>query len=97
VPTASRDLPKATVPSVIRVARQQGLAVGDEETRAGMCCHGAPIFDAGGHQAVAAVALSMMKTNSPPPGAERIELAARTVHQLARLMSHRLGMLPGGR
>ena len=78
----------------LEVARNQGFALDDEEAREGMCCYGAPIFDASGRQAVAAVALSMMKTAGTLRGGE---LAARTVHELAELMSHRLGMIPGGR
>lgn len=81
----------------LAVARQQDFAVDDEETRAGMCCYGAPVFDASGHQAVAAVALSMMKSSSTPSSADRVSLAARTVHELAKLMSRRLGMIPGAK
>ena len=77
----------------LEVTRTQGFALDDEETREGMCCYGAPIFDASGSQAVAAVALSMMKTARSRRGAN---LAAKTVHELAKLMSHRLGMIPGG-
>ncbi len=74
----------------LEAARTRGYAVDDEETREGMCCYGAPVFDATGRQAVAAVALSMMKT----AGATRVgELAVETIHELAELMSHRLGMI----
>jgi DNA-binding IclR family transcriptional regulator len=76
----------------LEVARAKGYAVDDEETREGMCCYGAAVFDATGQQGVAAVALSMMKT----AGSLRMaELAVKTIHELAELMSHRLGMLPG--
>jgi IclR family transcriptional regulator, blcABC operon repressor len=74
------------------VARAQGYAVDHEETREGMCCYGAPVFDATGQQAVAAVALSTMKSTGSTRAAE---LAVKTVHELARLMSHRLGMMHG--
>ena len=74
----------------LEAARTRGYAVDDEETREGMCCYGAPVFDATGRQAVAAVALSLMKT----AGAARVgELAVETIHELAELMSHRLGMI----
>lgn len=72
--------------------RREGYAVDDEETREGMCCHGAPVFDSTGRQAVAAVALSMMKTAGS--NGEN-NLAVKTIHELAELMSHRLGMMPG--
>lgn len=76
----------------LAIARDRGYAVDDEETREGMRCYGAPIFDASGQQAVAAVALSGMKADQAR-GAERVVGA---VHELAELMSHRLGMIPGG-
>lgn len=73
--------------------RSSGYAIDDEETREGMRCYGAPVFDATGRQAVAAVALSMMK---PTTAARAGDIAVGTVHELAELMSHRLGMIPGG-
>lgn len=76
----------------LKTARAQGYAVDDEETQAGMCCHGAPVFDAAGRQAVAAVALSMMKTAG---SAHAADIAVKTIHELAELMSHRLGMISG--
>lgn len=85
----SRTSLKALLADLATV-RAHGYAVDDEETREGMCCHGAPVFDATGRQAVAAVALSMMKTaNASRDGG----LAVRTVHELAELMSRRLGMM----
>ncbi len=84
---------KSLLPN-LETARKNGFAVDDEEAREGMLCYGAPIFDASGRQAVAAVALSMMKTAG---AARAADLAAKTVHELAELMSHRLGMIPGGK
>ena len=87
----SRNSVKALL-SDLEAVRGQGYAVDDEETREGMCCYGAPVFDATGRQAVAAVALSMMKS----AGSTRMaDLAVKTIHELAELMSHRLGMIPG--
>lgn len=77
----------------LEAARARGYAVDDEETREGMCCYGAPIYDVTGRQAVAAVAVSMTKTTGAGRGAE---LALKTINELAELMSHRLGMIPGG-
>ncbi len=87
----SRSSLKALLADLASV-RARGYAVDDEETREGMCCYGAPVFDATGRQAVAAVALSTMKTAS---SARVAELAVKTIHELAELMSHRLGMIPG--
>lgn len=76
----------------LKTARERGYAVDDGETREGMCCFGAPVFDATGQQAVAAVALSAMKNTESVRAAEQ---AAETIHELAELMSHRLGMIAG--
>lgn len=74
------------------IARKRGYALDAEETREGMCCYGAPIFDASGSQAVAAVALSTMKAGQTR-GTDHLVGA---IFELAELMSHRLGMIPVG-
>ncbi len=67
--------------------RRQGYAVDREETRQGMVCIGAPIFDATGSHAVAAVAVSTLAIQA---AGHLAELAA-SVSELARLLSRRLG------
>jgi DNA-binding IclR family transcriptional regulator len=44
--------------------RRRGFSIDDEETARGMACIGAPIFAAGRHQAVGAVAISLVKSAS---------------------------------
>jgi DNA-binding IclR family transcriptional regulator len=75
----------------LRQAAAQGHAVDDEETRHGMVCIGAPIFSAASAAAVAAVAVSLPKSTL---NAERRATAIRTVTDLARHISHRLGARP---
>lgn len=72
-------------------ARLRGYAVDDEETRAGMCCIGAPVFDASGSYAIAAVAVSTLKRDAEP-GHDQPEIAA--VLQFSRVLSKRLGAQP---
>jgi DNA-binding IclR family transcriptional regulator len=71
----------------LQAVRSRGYAIDDEEVREGMTCIGAPIFDASGHNAVAAVAVSALKTRS----AGQIESLAAAVTKLAALLSRRLG------
>jgi IclR family transcriptional regulator, blcABC operon repressor len=67
-------------------ARRRGYAVDNEETRIGMVCFGAPVFDAtAGRMAVAAVGLSMPKAALDPAA------AVRTVRDVAAALSKRLG------
>ncbi len=68
--------------------RARGYAIDDQETREGMMCIGAPGFDASGSQAVAAVAVSMLKY---PGDAHQFDSATRTVREIARVLSRRLG------
>ena len=72
----------------LREAVALGYAVDDEETRLGMVCIGAPIFDAGSHEAVAAVAVSLPKSTVT---AKRKTLAIQTVKHMAAHLSQRLG------
>jgi DNA-binding IclR family transcriptional regulator len=69
-------------------ARKRGYAVDDEETGEGMLCFGAPVFDSKSGEAVAGVAVSMLKTAANP---RQRELAAQAVKQMAQALSKRLG------
>ncbi len=71
-------------------ARECGYALDDEETREGMICIGAPVFDASKSQAIAAVAVSMLKY---PGDAEKFRLAADVVREFAGVLSKRLGAI----
>lgn len=69
-------------------ARRRGFAVDEEETRTGMVCLGAPVFDAPGGAAVAGVAVSLLKAEATRA---KKALAAEAVLRLASLLSSRLG------
>ena len=89
-----RRLTRHGVASVAALLRQldevraQGYAVDDEETAEGMICFGAPVFAARAEAAVAAVAVSAIK--SALGARERAELVG-AVRELARRMSAELG------
>jgi IclR family KDG regulon transcriptional repressor len=94
-----RPLPQATPHTVrdldalraqLRLARERGHAVNQEEWRLGVIGLGAPVFDAHGH-AVAAVGLSAPAARM---GAGRIEALAVQVMATARAIGTALG---GGR
>jgi DNA-binding IclR family transcriptional regulator len=72
----------------LRVVAALGYAVDDEETRLGMVCIGAPIFGAGSHEAVAAVAVSLPKATVT---VKRKALAIQTMKHMAEHLSERLG------
>ncbi len=90
-------LPRLTRHSVGSVAallrqlaefRVRGYAVDDEETAEGMHCFGAPVFAAGRGQAVAAVAVSLIKAST---GARRRDEVVTAIRELAARVSQRLG------
>lgn len=72
----------------LQATRIRGYAIDDEETREGMCCFGAPVFDSSGSYAIAAVAVSTLKrpgdSGDKPP-------VMRAVLEFARVLSKRLG------
>lgn len=74
--------------SDLHEVRQNGYAIDDEEVREGMCCIGAPVFDASGSYAIAAVAVSTLKR---PDDEQREHPAVRAVLELSRVLSKRLG------
>jgi len=72
----------------LSLARKLGFAQDREETRAGMCCIGAPVFDTSRRQAIAAVAISLVRIEFDSP--KRIATIAR-VREIAAHLSARLG------
>ena len=72
----------------IETIRQTGCAVDDEETADGMRCYGAPIHAAGRSEAVAAVAVSLIKASATP---KRISETTTAIRVLAARLSERLG------
>jgi IclR family transcriptional regulator, blcABC operon repressor len=73
----------------LALVRRRGYAVDNEETRIGMICIGAPVFEAGARgTAVAAVGLSMPKAALD---AEQSAAAIRAVRDVAAALSKRLG------
>ena len=93
----SRPLPRLTRHSVGSIAsllrqleqfRTQGHAVDDEETAEGMHCFGAPVFAAGRSEAVAAVAVSLIKAST---SARRRDEVVAAIRELAARVSQRLG------
>ncbi|MCX7171770.1 MAG: IclR family transcriptional regulator, partial [Proteobacteria bacterium] len=72
----------------LQTTRLRGYAIDDEETREGMCCFGAPVFDASGNHAVAAVAVSTLKRSTQRGGKHSMPQA---VQEFARALSKRLG------
>jgi DNA-binding IclR family transcriptional regulator len=68
--------------------RRQGVAIDDEETAEGMQCFGAPVFGARGGDAIAAVAVSVIKAGLT--ARRRTELV-ETIRRLARAISEELG------
>lgn len=69
-------------------ARERGYAEDREETRVGMCCIGAPVFDASRRHAIAAVAISMVSAEFDSPKRDE---TIRRVRDLAAHLSSRLG------
>jgi DNA-binding IclR family transcriptional regulator len=81
----------ATVPALLgqlAAARARGYALDDEETAEGMQCFGAPIFAARQPQAVAAVAVSVIKAGL---AARRRDEIVAAITGLAREISGALG------
>ena len=74
----------------LQQVRSQGYATDDEETRIGMCCIGVPIIDPETGNALAAVAVSMLKGSVTP---EKREKVVATLQELARLLLNRVKML----
>jgi DNA-binding IclR family transcriptional regulator len=68
--------------------RARGHSIDDEETHDGMICFGAPVFDSRSGEAVAGVAVSMLKAAVQP---RQRALAAQAVRDVAQALSKRLG------
>lgn len=72
----------------LRQIRDRGYAIDNEETREGMRCFGAPIFDASGTRAIASVAVTTLKTQESD---EKIEQLVTELMVFAKDLSFRLG------
>ena len=72
----------------LHATRLRGYAIDDEETREGMCCFGAPVFDSSGSYAIAAVAVSTLKRPGENGGKPPV---IQAVLDFARALSKRLG------
>lgn len=72
-------------------ARKRGVALDDEETAEGMQCFGAPVFGPRRPEAVAAVAVSVIKAGLD---ADRRQELIAAIGSLARQLSTALGALP---
>ncbi len=70
--------------------RRRGFARDDEETHEGMCCIGVPIHDPDGGPVLAAVAVSMIKSQSSE---QRQEETIRALQDLAQALQNRLKLL----
>ncbi len=70
--------------------RHAGYAVDDEEMAEGMHCFGAPVFTAGKSEAIAAVAVSLIKAST---SVKRKQEVIQQVADLAKEISRRLGAL----
>ena len=95
--SGERQLPRPTrfsVSSLARLQRQleqvrtEGYAVDDQEMAEGMQCFGAPVFSAGRTDAVAAVAVSLIKAGTSEAQRSQLIMAIR---ELAQALSERLG------
>ncbi len=92
-----RRLTRHSVGSPTALARQlrevaeRGWALDDEETAEGMHCFGAPVFAAGQDEAVAAVAVSAIKSTATP---RRVHEIVASICALARQLTLRLGGTP---
>ncbi|HEX6137801.1 MAG TPA: IclR family transcriptional regulator [Casimicrobiaceae bacterium] len=78
----------ATLARQLEQIRARGYSIDDEETRDGMICFGAPIFDSGSSEAVAGAAVSMLKAAI---SRQRTAVAVTAVTRLAAQLSKRLG------
>ncbi len=68
--------------------RHAGYAVDDEEMAEGMHCFGAPVFTAGRSEAIAAVAVSLIKASTT---ARRKQEVIQQIAALAKALSKKLG------
>jgi DNA-binding IclR family transcriptional regulator len=80
------DLP--TLMKQLAQVRRRGYALDEEETRDGMTCFGAPVFDSRSTEAVAGIAVSLLKAAT---GVHQKQVAIHAVQQMAAELSKRLG------
>lgn len=78
----------ATLQRQLALVRKRGYSVDDEETRDGMICFGAPVFDSSRDEAVAGVGVSLLKATVDQ--SQRV-LAAQAVKQMAEALSKSMG------
>jgi DNA-binding IclR family transcriptional regulator len=79
------------LPALLRqlsLVRKRGYSIDDEETRDGMICFGAPIFDSRNTEAVAGVGVSLLKADTD---ARQRNVAIQAVQLMAAELSKRLG------
>lgn len=72
----------------LQEVRARGYSIDREETREGMHCFGAPVFDSNGNEAVAGVAVSILSSGLD---ADLQESAGQAMKRLADRLSQRLG------
>jgi DNA-binding IclR family transcriptional regulator len=72
----------------LALTRKRGYSVDDEETRDGMVCLSAPVFDSNTAQAVAGLSVSLLKSATD---ASQKAAAIHAIRQMATELSKRLG------
>lgn len=80
---------KSALKRDLKLVRQSGYSLDNEEDEPGVCCIGAPVFDESG-RAVAAISISGIASQI---GTNRVPILARMVKRVAGSISARLGYI----
>ena len=80
---------KSALKRDLKLVRQSGYSLDNEEDEPGVCCIGAPVFDESG-RAVAAISISGIASQI---GTNRVPILARMVRRVAGSISARLGYI----
>lgn len=80
---------KSALKRELKLVRQSGYSLDNEEDEPGVCCIGAPVFDESG-RAVAAISIAGIASQI---GTNRIPILARMVRRVAGSLSARLGYI----